>query len=108
MGEIDLLLDGRGVDQEDTLPEIEHGATPVTQKGDLWILGERRLLCGDALQAETYAHLLGTDKVQMLFADPPFNVPIAGNVSLGPAGLSTWPGLMRVAPAARASLFTAI
>ena len=44
-------------------------------------LGEHRLLCGDALQAETYAHLLGTDKVQMLFADPPFNVPIAGNVS---------------------------
>ena len=36
MGEIDLLLDGRGVDQEDTLPEIEHGATPVTQMGDLW------------------------------------------------------------------------
>jgi DNA modification methylase len=81
MGEIDLLLEGRGVDQEDTLPEIEDGATPVTLIGDLWALGEHRLLCGDALHAETYSHLLGTDKVQMMFADPPYNVPIQGHVS---------------------------
>ena len=81
MGEIDLLLDGRGVDQEDDLPKIEHGTTPVTRAGDLWALGEHRLLCGDALQAETYARLLGTDKVEMMFADPPYNVPIEGHVS---------------------------
>ena len=37
-------------------------AAPVTRIGDLWILGEHRLLCGDALQAESYARVLGTDK----------------------------------------------
>ncbi len=81
IGEIDLLLDGRGVDQEDDLPEIKNGATPVTRVGDVWVLGEHRLLCGDALHSESYAHVLGTDKADMMFADPPFNVAIAGHVS---------------------------
>ena len=81
MGEIDVLLDGRGLDQEDELPPIDAGATPVTRVGDLWVLGEHRLLCGDALQAESYAHVLGADKADMMFADPPYNVPIEGHVS---------------------------
>ena len=81
MGEIDVLLDGRGIDQEDELPEIEPGAAPVTRLGDVWVLGAHRLICGDALQAETYTHLLGTDKAQMVFTDPPYNVPIEGHVS---------------------------
>ena len=56
-------------------------AAPVSRAGDLWILGEHRLLCGDALYAESYAHVLGADKAQMMFADPPYNVPIAGHAS---------------------------
>ena len=81
IGEIDLHLDGRGVDQEDDLPEIENATTPVTHVGDLWALGEHRLLCGDALCSESYARLLGTDKADMMFADPPYNVPVEGHVS---------------------------
>ena len=53
----------------------------MTRVGDLWVLGEHRLLCGDALQAESYARVLGTDKAEMMFADPPYNVPIEGHVS---------------------------
>ena len=59
MGEIDILLDGRGLDQEDELPPIDAGATPVTRAGDLWVLGEHHLLCGDALHPESYAHVSG-------------------------------------------------
>ena len=82
MGEIDVLLDGGGgLDQEDELPEIDAASAPVTRPGDLWLLGEHRLLCGDALQAESYARVLGTEKAEMLFADPPYNVPIDGHVS---------------------------
>jgi len=81
MGEIDVLLDGRGLDQEDELPPIDAGATPVTRAGDLWVLGEHHLLCGDALHPESYAHVLGTDKARMLFADAPYNLAIEGHVS---------------------------
>ena len=81
MGEIDVLLDGRGLEQEDELPPIDASATPVSRVGDLWVLGEHHLLCGDALHAESYAHVLGADKADMMFADPPYNVPIAGHVS---------------------------
>lgn len=81
MGEIDILLDGSGIEQEDELPPIDAGATPVSRVGDLWILGEHRLLCCDALDAESYAHVLGSDKADMTFADPPYNVPVDGHVS---------------------------
>jgi DNA modification methylase len=81
VGEIDMLLDGRGLEQEDELPEIENGATPVTRMGDLWVLGEHRLLCGDALRPDSYARVLGTDKADMMFADAPYNLPVEGHVS---------------------------
>lgn len=81
MGEVDVLLDGSGLDQEDEMPPINDGAKPVTRPGDLWVLGEHRLLCGDALQAESYARVMGPHKAQMTFADPPYNVPIDGHVS---------------------------
>lgn len=81
MGEVDVLLDGDSADEEDDLPDTDDQATPATRAGDLWILGEHQLLCGDALKADSYARVLGTDKADMLFADPPYNVPIDGHAS---------------------------
>jgi ParB-like chromosome segregation protein Spo0J len=81
MGEIDVLLDGSGLEQEDELPPIDASATPVSRAGDLWVLGEHHLLCGDARQAESYVQVLGADKANMTFADSPYNLPIAGHVS---------------------------
>src|SRR5262249_42249860 len=43
MGEIDALLDGGGIDQEEELPPIDDASTPVTRLGDLWHLGEHRV-----------------------------------------------------------------
>ena len=48
--------------------------------GDLWLLDEHRLLCGDALKSENHDRVLGTDKAEMTFADPPYNVPVEGHV----------------------------
>ena len=81
MGEIDVVLDGRGLDEEDELPVIDEQVVPVTRPGDLWILGGHRLLCGNALDADSFGRLLGTDHADMMFADPPYNVPIAGHAS---------------------------
>jgi DNA modification methylase len=81
-GELDYILVGDGgLAQEDDLPQAQDGLAVITRKGDLWKLGEHLLLCGDALAAESYGHLLGADKAQMAFTDPPYNVGIKGNVS---------------------------
>jgi len=58
-------------------------AKPVTQIGDLWKLGEHRLLCGDACDKATLQTLMGDDQASMVFADPPYNVRIAATVGRG-------------------------
>jgi DNA modification methylase len=56
-----------------------------SQPGDLWALGEHRLLCGDATNAEDVAKLLGGHKASMAFTDPPYNVSLGdhGGQQLG-------------------------
>jgi len=49
---------------------------PVTQPGELWLLGDHRLLCGDAARAEDVDRLLGGARVQLVNTDPPYNVRI--------------------------------
>src|SRR5580704_12551176 len=81
MGEIDVAFEASGSDEEDDLPALNETATPVTKPGDLWLLGEHRILCANALMSESYARLLGDERAQMIFTDPPWNIPIAGHVS---------------------------
>jgi len=50
--------------------------TPRSKSGDLWALGEHRLLCGDATKAEDVERLLGGAKAAMAFTDPPYNVSL--------------------------------
>ncbi|MBN8520315.1 MAG: ParB N-terminal domain-containing protein [Alphaproteobacteria bacterium] len=83
MGEIDLKIESLSFIQEtdpidNFLPTIER---PVTQPGDLWILGTHRLFCGNALEAKSYQILLEDRMADMVFTDPPYNVPIQGHVS---------------------------
>jgi len=80
--ELDLLLDGEigeDEDPDDTVPEFLPDA-PVTQLGDIWLLGDHRLICGDAQLNETYAALMLDDRARMVFTDPPYNVKISGHV----------------------------
>ena len=81
MGEIDVAFARSAGDEEDDLQALDENAMPVAKLGDLWLLGEHRILCGDALALESYKRLLGEELAQMVFADPPWNIPIAGNVS---------------------------
>jgi hypothetical protein len=64
-------------DNVDLLPPDYH---PVTKIGDVWLLGEHRLIYGDSLKKETFEALLGDEKVQMVFCDHPYNVRINGHV----------------------------
>lgn len=66
-------------DPADVVPALSGPA--VTLPGDLWLLGEHRLICGSALDAATYETLLAGDKASLVFTDPPYNVPVQGHVS---------------------------
>lgn len=84
--EIDLLYEDlaeartTGKDElEDQIPEPS--PTIVTRPGDIWLLGNHRLINGDARNVETYERLLQGEEVGVIFSDPPYNVKIEGNVS---------------------------
>jgi DNA modification methylase len=82
--EIDLLigelsLSANDNDPADALVEVAPGPA-VIRPGDVWNIGRHRLICGDSTKAETYQQLLGDVRAQMVFTDPPYNVPISGHV----------------------------
>jgi hypothetical protein len=80
-GEIDVLLSDMGDEKsepEDILPPGKGIA--VTRRGDLWLLGPHRVLCGDAREQSDYARLMNGESADMVFTDPPYNVPVAGHV----------------------------
>ena len=57
---------------EDDIPELEEGEAIVTQKGDLWILGRHRVVCGDSTNEKDRELLLDGAKPQILLTDPPY------------------------------------
>ena len=60
-----------GLTDEDDIPEK---VTPRTKLGDIWILGNHKLLCGDCTDFENIDQLLLDQKAHMVFTDPPWNV----------------------------------
>ena len=78
IGELDVMADE---DPADAVPEVDESEPPATQLGDLWQISRHRLLCGDATDLATYGRLLVGEQAQMVFTDPPYNVPIDGHVS---------------------------
>jgi DNA modification methylase len=67
-----LLAPREAVEGEDDVPEVPD--TPVSQPGDLWLLGSHRLICGDATDAETVAQVLGAVRPHLMITDPPYGV----------------------------------
>jgi DNA modification methylase len=54
---------------------------PVTRRGDLWLLGRHKLVCGDAQEIDDFTSLMGNERADIVFTDPPYNVKIDGNVT---------------------------
>jgi len=64
-----------GLTDPDAVPEPPDKA--ITQPGDLWVLGNHRLLCGDSSKPEDVDRLLDGAKIQLVNTDPPYNVKVA-------------------------------
>jgi DNA modification methylase len=79
----DLLADEpeEGLTDPDEVPEPP--AEAITQPGDLWIMGDHRLLCGDSTDAESVAYLMDGAKADMVFTDPPYGVSIVKDGMVG-------------------------
>jgi DNA modification methylase len=84
IAEIDGLIEGLTPDElgspKDEWMPSDNGELPVSALGDIWELGPHRLVCGDSLEATTCEALMKGEKAQMVFTDPPYNVPIVGHV----------------------------
>ncbi len=65
--------------EEDDVPPAP--AEPITRMGDLIALGEHRLLCGDARESSSYIVLLGDQRVDCMWTDPPYGVSYVGKTA---------------------------
>ncbi len=65
-----------GLTDEDDVPDLEDD--PVTVEGDVWILGNHRLMCGDSTSIDAVDKLMDGKKADMVFTDPPYNVGFNG------------------------------
>ena len=81
--ELDRLLAEPETEEELTDPDIAPPPprVPVTVAGDLWLLGDHRLLCGDATDKEAMETLLAGETAGMVFTDPPYNVADQGKTA---------------------------
>lgn len=82
--EIDVLLaDDKPNEKADkklnSVPYVPENEI-VSQHGDIWLLGKHKIICGNSLKEETFEKLLGDIRVNMVFADVPFNTKIQGHV----------------------------
>lgn len=100
LADFDLSLIGFSDDElAELLPEVEElppedadqdavpepSAEPVTQPGDVWLLGKHRVMCGDSTSIEAVEQLMAGGLADLLLTDPPYNVAVVGgNHSLSP------------------------
>lgn len=81
--EIDLALEELRVQStdpagpEDDVPSARTDEPAITKPGDFWILGNHRLLCGDARDATAYQVVMDGQRARMAFTDPPYNARVA-------------------------------
>ena len=79
-GELDVILNGSADPDDEVIPETP--ASPRTRVGDIWILGEHRVGCGDARDLDFVRRLIGEKAaVDAAFLDPPYNVRISGHAN---------------------------
>jgi hypothetical protein len=83
LGFDDKFLDGllepeptAGLTDEDAVPEVPE--TPKTVLGDVWVLGNHRLMCGDSTSIDALQKLTEGSLVDMWLTDPPYNVAYEG------------------------------
>ena len=81
LDDVEIMIDGLTVCREDESAQPDRSRPAISQLGDLWILGEHKILCGNALLPSSFEALLGDERAQLVIADAPYNVRVNGNVS---------------------------
>ncbi|MGH7141219.1 MAG: site-specific DNA-methyltransferase [Minisyncoccia bacterium] len=84
----DDMLDAAD-DGFDVNKELANITVPETKPGDLYQLGDHRLLCGDALDPEHVKKLMGAEKARMIYCDPPYNIGLDYRNGIGTKGKYT-------------------
>lgn len=78
--ELDKLLNGDAEVQEDDFDvDAELDKPTLSKEGDLWLLGNHRLICGDSTKQETYDKLMDGKQANLCVTDPPYNVNYEGS-----------------------------
>ena len=67
---------------DDEAPEVDEKSEPVSKRGEMYELGNSILMCGDSTDAEDVARLMGGEKADMVFTDPPYNVAYTGGMQI--------------------------
>jgi len=80
LGETEVLP-AEGLTDPDDVPEVPD--EPITKEGDLYILGNHRLLCGDSTNIQHVAKLMDGNKADMVFTDPPYGMSYGGGRAKG-------------------------
>ena len=62
---------------EDEVPEVIH---PITRRGDIWLLGNHRLCCGDSTMIDDVEKLMNGEKADMVFTDPPYGISVKNKI----------------------------
>jgi len=60
-----------GLIEDDEIPEVKESKV---KRGDIWQLGEHRIMCGDSTSSDDVAKLMNGEKADMVFTDPPYNI----------------------------------
>jgi len=93
--ELFLNADDLGaMEGEDDVPEPPE--TPVSKLGDIWQLGDHRLMCGDSTDAGTVALLMDGNKADMVFTDPPYGMSYGGGRARGNHSLDKKTGGVKI------------
>lgn len=69
---------GEGLKDQDDVPTVEESEPAISKPGDIWILGDHRLMCGDSLSFDNMAKLMLGESADMWLTDPPYNVAYVG------------------------------
>ena len=79
--DVEIMIDGLTACDQDKPVEPDGSRPAISQVGDTWVLGNHRIICGDARLRSSYEALLGDERAQVVITDGPYNVRINGNVS---------------------------
>ena len=81
--EISKLLDqvGANGESEEDAPEVDDTHPPVSLSGEIYQLGQHRLMCGDSTDLGAVSDLVDGNLVDMIFTDPPYNVAYEGKTA---------------------------